>query len=295
MPNTHSTLTSLFSDIADSIRAKTGSNSTIVADDFPDAIDAIPTGGSSTTPWWVAYDEPQLLHTATYTLLLSSTNYSSLTPSTTSQTLTQPATSYTASASTSVVYDRWGNGYNSGSALDFSQYNYLVISEQYVDIAYTTTESTMGLAHASGFGSVYIYSIGQYPRASSGNIIYPTSTTYGTTTAASCGGYYSLEYRNASNTKQITQTTYGISVSPQTPSFASTSSLTSNYINFRSPTWAIRTSANYMSQDAWQYVDAANTTLYVKQRLYRVKKSGLYENITTRAVKMADLHAFQPD
>lgn len=295
MSNTHSTLTSLFSDIADSIRAKTGSNSTIVADNFPDAIDAIPTGGSSTTPWWVAYNEPQLLYTATYTLPLSSTNYSSLTPSTSSQTLTQPATSYTTSASTSPTYDRWGSAYHSGSALDFSQYNYLVVSEQYVNIAYTTTESTMSLAHAVGFGSVYIYSIGQYPRASSGNIIYPTPTTYGTTTAASCGGYYSLEFRNASNTKQIAQTTYGMSASPQTPSFATTSSLTSSYINFRAPTWSIRTSTAYMNQNAWQYIDAANTTLYVKQRLYRVKKSGLYENITTRAVKMADLHAFQPD
>lgn len=48
MPNEHTTLTSLFSDIADSIRAKTGSSDTIIADEFPDAIDAIPTGGSDT-------------------------------------------------------------------------------------------------------------------------------------------------------------------------------------------------------------------------------------------------------
>ncbi len=45
MSNTHSTLTSLFSDIADAIRAKTGGTADIVADDFPSAIDAIPTGG----------------------------------------------------------------------------------------------------------------------------------------------------------------------------------------------------------------------------------------------------------
>lgn len=45
MPNTHSTLTSLFSDIADAIRGKTGSSETIVADDFPTAIANIPTGG----------------------------------------------------------------------------------------------------------------------------------------------------------------------------------------------------------------------------------------------------------
>lgn len=42
MPNTHSTLTGLFSDIANAIRAKTGGSETIVADMFPDAIAAIP-------------------------------------------------------------------------------------------------------------------------------------------------------------------------------------------------------------------------------------------------------------
>ena len=46
MPNTHSTLTSLFGDIADAIRAKTGDSGTIVADAFPAAIEAIPSGGS---------------------------------------------------------------------------------------------------------------------------------------------------------------------------------------------------------------------------------------------------------
>lgn len=47
MPNTHTTLTSLFSDIADSIRAKTGSSADIVADTFPTAIAAIPSGGKT--------------------------------------------------------------------------------------------------------------------------------------------------------------------------------------------------------------------------------------------------------
>lgn len=39
-----STLTNLFSDIADAIRAKTGSSASITASDFPTAIGAIPTG-----------------------------------------------------------------------------------------------------------------------------------------------------------------------------------------------------------------------------------------------------------
>ena len=42
MPNTHSTLASLFGDIADAIRAKTGGSADIVADDCPTAIAGIP-------------------------------------------------------------------------------------------------------------------------------------------------------------------------------------------------------------------------------------------------------------
>jgi len=45
----HSSLADLFSDIADAIRAKTGGSSDIVADDFPDEIAAIPSGGGGTS------------------------------------------------------------------------------------------------------------------------------------------------------------------------------------------------------------------------------------------------------
>lgn len=50
----HTSLASLFSDIADAIRAKTGSSSTIVADNFPSAIAAISTGASATATQTVA-------------------------------------------------------------------------------------------------------------------------------------------------------------------------------------------------------------------------------------------------
>ena len=45
MPNRHTTLTSLFTDIAGAIRSKTGESAEIKADDFDTAIEAIPTGG----------------------------------------------------------------------------------------------------------------------------------------------------------------------------------------------------------------------------------------------------------
>lgn len=65
MPNTHATLTSLFSDIADAIREKTGDTAQIVADNFPAAIEDISGGGgieyvegefeAGTVPSWNTY------------------------------------------------------------------------------------------------------------------------------------------------------------------------------------------------------------------------------------------------
>lgn len=48
MPNRHTTLTSLFTDIAGAIRSKTGDSAEIKADDFDTAIQNIPTGGEPT-------------------------------------------------------------------------------------------------------------------------------------------------------------------------------------------------------------------------------------------------------
>lgn len=45
MPNRHTTLASLFTDIAGAIRSKTGDSAKIKADDFDTAIEAIPSGG----------------------------------------------------------------------------------------------------------------------------------------------------------------------------------------------------------------------------------------------------------
>lgn len=61
MPNTHETLTSLFSDIANSIRAKTSESRELVADNFPAEIEAIPTGAPPLppdTPYVSAWTRP---------------------------------------------------------------------------------------------------------------------------------------------------------------------------------------------------------------------------------------------
>jgi hypothetical protein len=53
MPNTHETLDSLFVDTADAIREKTGGTGDIVADIFPTAIRAIPSGIVYPSGWFV--------------------------------------------------------------------------------------------------------------------------------------------------------------------------------------------------------------------------------------------------
>ena len=63
----YTSLTDLFKDIADAIRAKTGGSSPIVAEDFPDAISAIPTSGvdvSDTTATASSVLSPYVFHLA---------------------------------------------------------------------------------------------------------------------------------------------------------------------------------------------------------------------------------------
>lgn len=51
MPNTYTELDTLFSDISTAIKTKTGSSSAIVADNFPNAISAIPAGAPDGHSW----------------------------------------------------------------------------------------------------------------------------------------------------------------------------------------------------------------------------------------------------
>lgn len=59
----HNSLSELFTDIADSIRAKTGGTDTIVADNFPEAIEAIEAGSGGIAAG-ISYDEVMLSGTS---------------------------------------------------------------------------------------------------------------------------------------------------------------------------------------------------------------------------------------
>jgi len=69
MTNTHTTLTSLFAAIANAIRAKTGGTEVLVADNFPTAIEAIPSGGSET--YEITFTKNSVDTTKSYVMVLS--------------------------------------------------------------------------------------------------------------------------------------------------------------------------------------------------------------------------------
>ena len=56
----HTNLSSLFKDVADAIRSKTGKTDKIVADDFPEAIEGISTGHPNGTEWTKISDRNEL-------------------------------------------------------------------------------------------------------------------------------------------------------------------------------------------------------------------------------------------
>ena len=69
MTLSHSTVTDLFTDIASTIRSKTGSNSPIVADAFPTAIDTIHVA----SPYAITYETLALNAGSTQYALLNHT------------------------------------------------------------------------------------------------------------------------------------------------------------------------------------------------------------------------------
>jgi len=246
--------------------------------------------------WWGSLDPEFLYETefekSTGTVTLADMNYSSLDPAadTSAHAMKyQFATDYTATNNANPIFDRWGSGYHSGSALDFSAYDYFVLQDVMVDVVYTAAEATMGLVHALKQYQTYLNPIGQRFRINSSNqIVSPTSSTYGTTTALALSVPMSL-CRNSSNNLTVQAgVSYGIYPGAAAPTFQSTGALTSTYINFRAPSWSVRTNSSYMAAGAWANIDAAKTTLRNRQRLYRVRKRDLVEIAYARMESMID-------
>lgn len=236
------------------------------------------------TTWFGGVDI-EFLYEARCTLKPTDAANWPITPSTTATNLTW-ITDYTTTANANATFDRYGSNYHGGTALDYGTYNYVWLCSGMVHLAYTVDEATMGAFHviASGFEAVMCY--GSRPRVASGNIVYPTSSTYGTygnTNSATLMCYY----RNASNVIVLANNaTYGISLAAIAPQQQSTSSVKPTYVNFRYPTIGIRANDSYMPISSFNYVNWNNTKIEYRARLYRVPlKNGLYYMQNDRIVR----------
>ena len=227
----------------------------------------------NTRPWWSYGTNPKFLYEANYQCTLADTDYSTLTPSTSAQSLKFPATTYTASANTNVVFDRYGSGYHNGEALDFLQYDYYVLADYLIHVAYTGTESTMGATHT--VKDTYTAIIYPYRNFTVSNSVVTNGISTNNTITIGYTGIGRLWYRNASNAiVAYGSQAYGFYFTPSVFTLsASNRTVPINYLNFRTPTLSMRANNTYHILASFNSVDATNTIIKIRQRLYRTDKA----------------------
>ena len=109
---------------------------------------------------------------------------------------------------------------------------------------------------------------------SGNNLLYIDGSTNGTFSSAAPATSLYI-YRKANNTLATYSAGYGIYCTPVVPSFSPSSGLVANYINFRAPTISVRYNNTYhvLASLDNSVIDAANTKIYCRQRLYKVDRN----------------------
>ena len=237
--------------------------------------------------WWGGI-EPEFLYECRWSAAVSDAENWPLTPTTSAQNLLWKTTISTTEIANAVI-DRYGKGYHgSTTPLDFANYNYIFIEDAFVKYAYTSPEASLGKVHVCYDGFTYVYHWGERLRVTSGGaIVRPDATNYGT--YGSCA-YSSLliGYRTAAGTFQsANNATYGVSAAAIAPSQQSTSKKNPDYFNLRTPTFGIRAHNTYMPVASYAYLDADNTTVNARWRVYRVPvEYGVYTVLNDRLLDM---------
>lgn len=230
---------------------------------------------ADTNSWWGGKN-PVLLYESLYECPLSNFvtwNANSITTDG-QYSLTYPATDHTAAGNKNPVLERWGSGYNNGTALDFTDKDYFVLIDCFINVIYTGGEENVTGAHictAASSGLVYIY---QNLKMSNGAIVYPDPPVTGVV-ATSIVNQYAIQYKSTSNIlSYAAANSYGFYIIPVVPTFSSTSAATNKeYIQFRGPTFSARGHASYQPVAAYSLIDATSTKLKIRQRLYSVDKN----------------------
>ena len=242
---------------------------------------------SNITASWFGGLNLEFLYEARWSKKLNeASNWSTLTPTTAAQNLTW-VTSYTSTANANATFDRYGNGYHNGETLNFGTYNYIWLCDAFIKYVYTTDESTLGMTHVFQNAAESAMHWGARPRTSSGNIIIPSTTTYGSYANVNLACNMTL-YRTAANVQTLTNnTTYGVGLGLVAPSMNSTSTRTPSYFNIRTPTVSIRGHDTYMNLNAYNYLDADKTTANLRVRIYRVPVA--YGDYTLQNLRLLDM------
>lgn len=239
------------------------------------------------TAWW-SYKNPQFLYESNYNCSLDETNdwktYKE-THSTSARTIKFAPTTYTTTANANVVYDRWGVNNNDGEALDFTENDYFVLNDMIINMAYTTDEATMATPHPIRYARTALIPIYKKIAIVSNEIKYPPDGAVGTMISGNYQFTYGL-FRNASNNLLLYDGGYGIYFNAVVPTYQNTNQNICQYINFRTPTLAVRGHNTYLTQAAFAAIDGENTWISVRQRLYKIKKECLDRQAFTRIGNM---------
>lgn len=250
-------------------------------------------------PWWGVAQNPELLYESNFQCALDpGTNYSSKTPSSSQQSVNFLNPPY-GSATTTATIDRWGIGYHDGTALDFKLYEYYVLADYLIDVAYISSinEATWGKTHTVKYVQTSIMPIYRNYTVSGQNVLYGNLNNNTLTV-----GYYGtsrLWYRTAANALSSASTTYGFYLTPAAISLSGTNiNNPVEYVNFRTPTLYFRSSSTYHNLTAFieegvPQVDAENTIFKMRQRLYRAEKTeNYYETLVNRQAYIFNNSAF---
>ena len=234
--------------IANAIRGKNGQSTTYKIADMAQAITDIPSGGGGTPSFWTGGLNPQHIQTVTMTHNLSAdTSYNSTTPTTSAKTI----------LTGTQVRETIG-------PVDMANYDHVLFLDIVTPHKYTETPS---VSHMIAVGSKIVYFIGRRYNSNATSAKQGVMLTLGAAPIA--------YYANASQTEYIASSAvYGIGYTANNPAFASSSADSTNLFVY-SPSITVRTHSTYMNANAWQYIDAEATNIYIRFQLFRVDKMGI--------------------
>ncbi len=214
-------------------------------DEFPKYIDKIESGGGSVL--WAGGGNPVLLDSVEKNYnLANDTNYNSITPSTSSQQIL---------AGPTLINTPYGS-------TDVSQYDYVAIIKTSVKLAYNNISSN--LKYIKNKEYVDIWNLGQ---------VYYTNIYTKSDTAYSLVDLDLTLYNNGNSGEAFTNgyNPYGIFTNTNRQPYIQNGSSNSRISIYGNPISCVANNS-YMALDAFNYLDAENSSITYKAELYQVDK-----------------------